>query len=419
MPPKQQKINPLTVTREEFLDAAAAADIDMLCEKFIVGTFLGIAPVNAREIAYRCAGNASSTLRECSRSLTEEFFRFVEIIKSGKGVPTAVFADKDTPREYSFIPLEQYSANLVTYDSYGKLIDSYFIQRATAERVKRRASDVSRIIQNAEKRISKKLQILTSELESCEEGEKYRLWGDLITANIYRLKRGQDSCILENYYGETEEVKIPLDKRLTPAQNAQKYYKKYSKSKSAKEHLAVQIKLAREEGDYMATVADSLSRAETEKEISEIRSELYHSGYASKMKNYSEKKKITPSFMKYKTSGGYTLLCGRNNLANDYITFKVSEKSDWWFHVKGMPGSHVLMQCPKGVEPSELDFTEACMVAAVNSKAADSAAVDVDYTPVKHVKKISASKPGHVLYHTNYSARVTPDREIVNSLLVK
>lgn len=420
MPPIQKKENPLEITRERFLDMAASADESTPCEKFIVSSFLGIAPVNAREISYRSCKNTAGTLYDCRQNLEKEFFSFVEIIKSGKGTPSAVFIDKKA-REYSFMPLTQYGADseVRRVETFGELIDTFFSARAHGERIKQRASDVSRIISNAERRISKKLALLANELADCDEGEKFRLWGDLITANIYRLKRGMEGCSLENYMDEMREVKIPLDTRMTPAQNAQKYYKKYAKTKSAKEHLALQIDIAEKEYEYIYTVADCLSRATTEKEISEIRSELYHSGYASKMRGYTERKKQTPTFIKYKTSGGYTVLCGKNNLANDYITFKVAEKSDWWFHVKGQPGSHVLMQCPRGEEPSELDFTEACIIAAVNSKAGDGAGAEVDYTLAKNVRKPPSSKPGYVIYHTNYSARVIPDKAVCDSLMIK
>ena len=420
MPPAQNKMNPLEVTRCGFLDAAAAAEPEMSCEKFIISSFSGIAPVVAREIVYRAAGNTAATVRDCEKNLEKEFFAMIQKIKEGSGTPTLVL-NEDAPIEYGFVELRQFdgAASLSTLASFGELIDKFFFTRAYNERLKHRASDVSRILSNAEKRISKKISILSSELASSDEGEKYKLYGDLITANIYRIKKGESKAEVENFYDEMKPVTIPLDTRMTPAANAQKYYKKYNKTKSAKKHLTEQLELAHSEYEYIMTVFDSLSRASSEKEISEIRSELYHSGYASKMRGYSEKKKQAPSFTKYKTSGGYTVLCGKNNLANDYITFKLGEKEDWWFHVKNQPGSHVLMQCPRGEEPSELDFTEAAMIAACNSKAAAGAAVDVDYTKVRYVKKPPAAKPGYVIYHTNYSARVMPDSEIVEKLLVK
>ncbi len=424
-PPAQNKLDPMRVTREEFLDIASRADGDMSCEKFIISSFCGIAPVVAREIAYRASGSPAASLDECSKNVEKEFFGIVRKIKDSSGTPCLVL-NADRPVEYAFVELKQFSGadtRFLTFETFGELIDKFFFTRADNERLRHRASDVSRILTNAEKRISKKISILSSELAESGEGERYKLYGDLITANIYRLKKGDSSSKLENYYAVDDDappfVTVPLDTRLTPAANAQKYYKKYNKSKSAREHLTGQLEIARREYDYIMSVFDCLNRAASEKEIAEIRSELFQSGYASKMRGYTaEKKKQTPLYTEYKTSGGYTVLCGKNNLANDYITFKLGEKEDWWFHVKNMPGSHVLMKCPRGEEPPELDFTQACMIAAVNSKAAPGAAVDVDYTKLRSVKKPPSSKPGYVIYHTNYSARAVSDGEAVSKLLV-
>ena len=161
---------------------------------------------------------------------------------------------------------------------------------------------------------------------------------------------------------------------------------------------------------------DALSRAETEKELEEIRRELYHSGYASKMKHYTEKKQSTPSYIRFKTSGGYSVLCGKNNTANDFLTFHHAQKGDWWFHAKNMPGSHVILECTGMPEPPAQDFTEAAVIAAVYSKAGEGAMVQVDYTPVRQVKKPAGARPGFVIYHTNWSASVVADRALAQSL---
>ena len=254
-------------------------------------------------------------------------------------------------------------------------------------------------------------------MHACEEGERFRLYGDLVTANIYRLHKGDTAAKLENYYEDGAVVEVPLDATLTPSQNAQKYYKKYAKSKSAKEHLTEQLSNSRQELQYIQTVFDALTRAETERELSEIRDELYHSGYASRMKNYTARKQSTPTVIRYRTSEGRRMYCGKNNLSNDYLTMKFAERSEWWFHVKNQPGSHVILRSsgPED-EPTEAEFTEAAMVAAYNSKASDGILVPVDYTRVRHVKKPAGAKPGYVIYTTNWTAYVTPDAELVNGL---
>lgn len=419
-PPAQDKIDPMTVDEDTFKRICADTDLDRSCEKFIMSNFSGISPLVAREIAMISGGSVAATLAECARDLTSVFFSVIRNIVTGVGTPVIVFDDKGNPKEYCFMPITQYgeSCRCESLDSFGELIDTYFAEKSRDEKISQKASDILKILNAADVRLTKKYQLQNNELLECDEGEKYRLYGDLITANIYRLKRGMDSCVLDNYYDGTQ-VEITLDSRYTPAQNAQKYYKKYAKAKSAKEHLTEQIALCESEIKYIASVRDSLSRAETEKELSEIRSELYHSGYASKMKQYTEKKQNKPSYLTFKTTNGYTVLCGKNNVANDWLTFKNADKGDWWFHAKNMPGSHVIMECAGLPEPPAEDFTDACCIAAVYSKASDSPIADIDYTKVKQVKKPPAAKPGYVIYHTNWSATVPVDKERVEKLLVK
>ena len=244
----------------------------------------------------------------------------------------------------------------------------------------------------------------------------------MLTANIYLLKRGMSSVTLTDYEtmlpdGSFALREVELDERLTPAANAQRMYKKYNKSKSAKVALTKQIALGEEEERYIDTVFDALSRAETPSDLSEIREELYRSGYASKMKSYVRAKAPKPVFLEYRTSGGYRVICGKNNIQNEQITFKMAEKTDYWFHAKNVPGSHVLMMC-EGEEPDAKDFTEAAEIAALNSKA-EGENIAVDYTYAKNVKKPPSSKPGFVIYHTNWTAYVTPDKEKTESRRIK
>lgn len=423
LPPGQNKLDPLTVDERTFKHLAAETEPDRLAEKFTMANFSGIAPLVAREIAYRSAGKPGGTMTECAPTLVENFFAVMEQINTVSGVPTLVRDEHGKPMEYSFLPLTQYATPVTTetYPSYGELVDAYFDERAREERLHKRAGDIFKLLSNAETRITKKIAIQKEELADCEEGETYRLWGDLLTANLYRLKRGMDKVALENYYSEDyATVEIPLDKRLTPSQNAQAYYKKYNKSKAAKIHLTEQLQKAEEELTYIYTVLDALTRAETEREMMEIRDELYHAGYASKMRNYTEKKNKAPSIQRYETSEGYTVYCGRNNLANDHLTTHLADRNDWWFHVKNQPGSHVVLCCKDGEdEPTETAFTEAAMIAAYNSKAADGVMVPVDYLKVRQVKKPAGAKPGFVVYYTNWTAYVTPDEDKVKAMLRK
>ncbi len=423
LPPGQNKLDPLTVDERTFKHLAAETEPDRLAEKFIMSNFAGIAPVVAREIAYLSAGKSGGTMAECERTLTKTFFEVIENIRNTVGVPTLVRDETGKPAEYGFLPLTQYGPPMTTEtcETYGALVDAYFDERSREERLHKRAGDIFKLLSNAEARITKKMTLQREELVDCEEGEKYKLWGDLITAHIYKLKRGMESATLDNYYSDAcEPVEIPLDKRLSPSQNAQAYYKKYTKSKAAKVHLTEQLTKAEEELAYIYTVLDALTRAETEREMMEIRDELYHAGYASRMKNYTEKKNKAPSIQRYETSEGYTVYCGRNNLANDHLTTHLADRNDWWFHVKNQPGSHVVLCCKDGEEePTELAFTEAAMIAAYNSKASDGVMVPVDYLKVRQVKKPAGAKPGFVVYYTNWTAYVTPDEKAVKAMLRK
>jgi len=420
LPPAQDKLDPLSVNIEDFKLLARENDPERPCEKFIMSHFSGISPLIAREIATVSGGYSGATLNECATRLCDVFYSVIKNIIEGNGRPVIIYDKNSLPKEYAFMPITQYGDEFISreMDSFGEMLDSFFSLKSRDEKISQKASDILKILNNAETRLLKKHALQKNELLDCEEGEKYRLYGDLITANIYRLKKGAVSCCLENYMDSTM-VEIPLDSRLTPAQNAQRYYKKYAKSKSAKEHLTVQIKLCEEEISYIASVRDALTRAQTEKDLTEIRSELYHSGYASKMKQYTEKKQTKPSYLTFRTSNGYTVLCGKNNTANDWLTFKYAQKADWWFHAKNMPGSHVILECAGLPEPPAEDFTEACIIAAVYSKAGEGAFADVDYTKIKQVKKPPSAKPGYVIYHTNWSATVPVDRSVCERLEVK
>ena len=424
LPPKQDKADPIAEATDErtFKAMAAAEDPDRPAEKFIMSRFAGLAPLIAREIVYRAAGKTDATMREAERDLTEQFFRVVNLIRNLDGVPTVIKKD-GIPAEYAFMDIRQYGAGYEKeqVESFGRLIDVYYGERSREERLHRKASDVFRLLSNAETRILKKMDKQRAELADCEDGERYKLWGDLITANIWRLERGMKECELENWYDEAGgTVKIPLDKRLSPQANAQVYYKKYNKSKAARVHLTEQLAAAEEELAYVYTVLDALTRADGEKELSEIRAELWHSGYASKMKNYTEKKQSAPSIARYRTSDGHTVLCGRNNVANDYLTTKLASRGDWWFHVKNQPGSHVVLQCFEGErDPSGEAFTEAAEIAAYNSKARGGVMIPVDYIQAGKVKKPAGAKPGFVVYTTNWTAYVTPDEDRIAAMKQK
>ncbi len=419
-PATQNKENPLTLTEERFQMLFSEAPIERSCDKFLVGAFLGMSPVVAREITYRATGHTDTPLQYCfADDVFRELSAVFERVRAESFEPCLIL-DGETPVEYSFLPLTQYtSLECRPFASAGKLLDAWFGARDRQTRVHQRAADILRLVTNAEARIRRKLEAQRAELAECERGNDYKKMGDLITANIYRLSRGDSVAEFEDYEsmredGSFDTVRVELDSRLTPAANAQRYYKKYNKAKTAKIELTKQLELGENELSYLYSVFEALRCAETPADLSEIRDELYRSGYASRMKTYTAHKAHNPVVMQFTTPDGMRVLCGKNNVQNEYITHRLAEKHDYWFHAKSVPGSHVLL-VTEGREPTDLDFTTAAEIAAYYSKA-EGANIAVDYTLAKHVKKAAGGKPGMVIYHTNWTAYVTPNGDKIAAL---
>ena len=410
IPAKPDKLSPLVIDEEAFFDKLSAFSDERTVEKFITSTYSGIATQIAHEICHRATGACDVPLFEADkRALYKTFREWQELLISEDYAPTMVIDHTGKPIDYSYMDVT-YLGDGVTvkhYDSFTELLDAYFAERDRLEKIHQRGHDLVTLLNNAVARTERKLAIQRESLLESAKGEEHKKRGDLIIANIYQLKRGMTSFSAIDYYDEEcPEVLVELDSRLSPADNAQRYYKLYNKAKVAKEVLTKQIAIWEAELLYLESVKTFLSKAETEEDLVEIRDELYRSGYASKLKGYKPPKQIKARPMRFTTSGGYQLLVGRNNVQNDHLTFKTAEKHDIWFHTKDIPGSHVIM-VTGGEEPSERDYTEAAAVAAYYSKATQDL-VAVDYTAVKNIKKPQGAKPGFVIYKTNYTAYVKP-----------
>ena len=419
LPPLQEgKNNPLEESREGFMLRAAAAG-DRSADKFLMGSYYGISPLTARELAFVATGRVDAPTLENAPALYDALCAFARLVKEERFAPCIVKVGGKN-EEYSFFPIRQYGASgeLACYESPSALLDDYFEEKERSGRVHQRGQDLYKVLQNALLRLERKMTAQKGELALCAEKESYKQYGELITANLYALKKGQEQAELINYYSpEMEIVAIQLDPRLSPAANAQKYFKKYNKCKNAEVALNEQIGKAEAELAYVQSAMDALDRAALPAEIEEIRLELQKTGYLSKSKMPPSKKAPPSRYLEYETSGGFRVLCGKNNLQNDALTFKVAEKGDWWFHVHGAPGSHVILVCNGVDDPPAEDFTEAAIIAACNSTLKEGQQVTVDYTKAKNVKKPPAAHPGYVIYHTNYSAVVTPDEALCKRLL--
>ncbi len=418
IPATFDKICPLEFDEEVFYEKIKAFPGERTCEKFITSTYSGIATQIAHELVYRATGGIDVPLLSVDKDrLCSVMSEWANLLVEERYTPTVAIDENDKPVDYSYMDITYLgdSVKILHFDRISEMLDLYFAEKDRLERIHQRAHDLVTLLNNAIARTERKLAIQRESLLDSEKGEEYKKKGDLITANLYRLQRGMTSFVTVDYYDDAcPEITVELDSRLSPSQNAQRMYKLYNKAKTAKEVLTEQIAKWESELVYLETVKGFLDRSESEEDLVEIRDELYRSGYASRMKGYQPQKKVKARPITLHTSGGFTLLVGRNNIQNDYLTFKEADKGDIWFHTKDIPGSHCIL-ITEGKEPSERDYTEAASVAAYYSQATADI-VAVDYTRVKNIRKPTSSKPGFVTYKTNYTAFVRPSlgKEIAN-----
>ncbi|MFR1708105.1 MAG: NFACT family protein [Clostridium sp.] len=293
------------------------------------------------------------------------------------------------------------------YTSPSTLLETFYHAKDKINRLQNKSHDMQKLVINNIERIEKKLQILKKTLIECEEKPKYNLYGELITANIYNIKKGDKEVEVLNYYSEDEEyIKIPLDINKTPAENAQKYFKKYNKLKAAEENAYIQIELAEEEDQYLQSVLSNIENADNYKDLEDIKNELVETGYIAFKKSMKSKKTKPSKPLHFISSDGIDIYVGKNNLENDYLTLKFAHNNDIWLHIKNIPGSHVIIKNMGEIPDSTL--LEAATLAAFYSKGKNSTKVPIDYTEIRNVKKMAKGKPGMVTYSTNKTIYVDP-----------
>ena len=423
LPPAQEKIN-LMKSAENASEIISSSKRDVELSKAIMEHISGLSPLICREIAYFAARGNSRKISELTKDNKERLDFFIKNLSdslNNKRTEPIMLIDKNhKPCDFTFMEINQYE-NIYTmkkYDSFSKLLDSYYGERDSIERMKQRSNDLLKFLANLSERTSRRVETQICELNESTQRERLKEYGDIISANIYSLKKGMSSAKLYNFYSENnEEIEIPLDIMLNPSQNAQKYYNEYKKAATAEKKLAELIKSGKEEIEYIDTVFDLLVRARSEGELDAIKRELAQQGY---IKNYGAKykkpQKLNP--YKYISSDGFTILSGRNNVQNDKLTLKDSKNYDMWFHTQKIPGSHTVI-ISDGKEIPNRTLEEAAIIAAYNSQARESTKVPVDYTRIKYVKKPVGAKPGMVIYDNYQTAIVNPDIDIVEKLLVK
>ena len=413
-PPAQDKQDPSKASADDF--SMAMCMVGMSIAKALSNAFFGLSPAVAAQLVARYTDKTECTqLSEAEREeLAERLGAFYADMAQGKEKASAVLnALGETEAVY---PFAISGSGIKLYDSIGEALDGLYINSDRREWAKRHGASARKVLQNNIERCEKKLALYADALNSGEQMEKCRLYGELLTANLHSLKSGTDTAAVDNYYADpVERIAIPLDRQLTPGENAQRYYKKYQKLKAARDMAIVQREQTLSELNYLEGQLDNLTKCTAENELSELIEELKEQGYIKRDKGGKKKMKLAASKpMHFVSSTGADIYVGKNNRQNDELTLRFASPNDIWMHAKNIPGSHVIV---KGAsEQDTATMTEAALLAAYYSRARGSENVAVDYTPRKYVKKPAGAKPGMVIYTTNKTAYVTPSEEAVAGL---
>jgi predicted ribosome quality control (RQC) complex YloA/Tae2 family protein len=408
LPPTQEKLSPLDVGEEEFASALARCPAGTPLDKWLVDTFTALSPLVAREIVFRAGDDASA--------LWQSFSAWQNDVREDHFTPIVIKRD-NKPIDFTYLPVAQYGgyATGEQADSFGTLLDDFYEQREQADRVRQRGQDLVKTAANARDRVRRKIALQEKEYRQTLDRDRLRIFGELITANLYRMERGQGRLVAQNYYEEScPDVEIPLDVRLSPQENAAKYFKQYAKAKTAERVLSEQLEKGREELVYLESVLQELSQAESEQDFGDIRAELERGGYlrGAGRKRAGFQRPSKPR--EFRSSSGLRILVGRSNSQNDALT-KNAQRWDIWLHTQKIHGSHVIL-CTDGAEPDERSLYEAAVLAAYYSQGRESGKVSVDYTPARYVKKPALSRPGMAVYTTYQTMTVAPDEALVKQL---
>ena len=415
LPTPPDKVSPFTVTEEEFAALAAAAGEGAPADQWLVRTVNGLSPLVARELTFRACGSTDAPVTGHTAALWSAFAAWRDTVNEKYFTP-AMLKRSGVPMDFTYLHVGQYggAAEEETYTSFSRLLDDFYEKREQAERVKQKGQDLVKTASNGAARLRRKIAAQEQELAESKNRDKWRVYGELITANLYRMERGMSRLTAQNYYDpDCADVDIPLDVRLSPQENAAKYFKKYTKAKTAEKYITAQLEKARVELTYLESVLQELTLAESEQDFNDIRAELIDGGY---LRAKGRKQPQRPSKPReFRSTAGLRILVGRNNRQNDRLTAKDAEKWDIWIHTQRIHGSHVIL-CTGGAQPDEQSIAEAAALAAYFSQAQNSTKVPVDFTQVKYVKKPAGSPPGFVNY-TNYKTIMAdPSEELVKRL---
>lgn len=410
LPKTQDKYNPLTVSETTFFDTVYPKPVPVA--KALYTSLTGISPCIAEEICFRASIDGSASCQSLTQPAKEHlyhtFARVMEEVNHGEFEPNIVYNEDGEPVEYGGISLTKYQGfSVKSFDSMSRVLEQYYAEKDAITRIRQKSSDLRRIVQTALERNRKKFDLQAKQMKDTEKMEKYKVYGELINTYGYNLESGCKSFKALNYY-TNEEITIPLDPTMTPQENAKKYFDKYNKLKRTAQALEEQLQDTETEILHLESISTALDIATLESDLAQIKEELQEYGYIKK--HYTGKKKALakPKPLHYLSSDGYDIYVGKNNYQNEELTFKFATGNDWWFHAKKMAGSHVIVKS-RNEELPDRTFEEAGKLAAYYSSGRTAPKVEIDYIQKKHVKKPNGSKPGFVVYYTNYSLMIEPD----------
>ena len=411
LPEPITKENPKDCGFDEFMAMLTAPGADVLAER-LMDAYGGLSPLVCREASLFAAGSTDARVDSVYVDGVAEKLDlfFHEHLNHPKACYYAL--SDGTPKQFAFCPIRQYGS-YEEAENFGALLDMYYTVRDRKDLMRQKSQGIRKTVQNLCTRIQRKLAIQEKELEATFDRERLRQLGDIVTANIHRIVKGQTVIQCEDFYDENMSlIEVPISPILSPQQNAAKFYKDYAKLKNAEKELTRQMELGEQELHYLRSVLEELNRAENEAELDEIRQELYAGGYV-RLDSSKKRMKVAKSKpMRFESTDGYPIYVGRNNRQNDELTFKLARKDDIWCHASKVHGSHVIISCGGTVPPDDT-ITQAAQLAAYYSETMGGQNIPVDVTPVKQVKKLTGAKPGMVIYHTYRTVIVNPYKDIV------
>lgn len=421
LPEQLKKLNPLTMTEEEFNTAIGAgkkeehaqAETGQELGRMLCLSLSGISPIVAEELCHLAGMDSRTDVTALSAAEKTHLFHtaelFLDDVREGRFSPR-IYLRHGEPAEFSSVPLsclETPDYTIRPYESVSALLFDYYSMRDSVTRIRQKSTDLRKLVNNSLERAERKYELQAKQLKDSEKKDRYKVYGDLLNTYGYELKGGEKELLCENYYDGNKEIRIPLDPHLSASQNAKKFYDRFSKLKRTEEAVSEEIRKTEREQEHLSSILTSLDLATEESDLNQIKEELTEFGFIRRHQTLGKKVKILSAPLHFVSTDGFDIYVGKNNFQNEELTFKLATGNDWWFHAKGIPGSHVIVKADNRELPDRT-FEEAAALAAYYSKGRESDKVEIDYIQRKHVKKTAGGPPGFVIYHTNWSMMATP-----------